>query len=64
MGGLLEEPGEPEEETTRKAKASQRNHGAKSLNFCCVCTYTIHIPIQDLTEEQQKSVFKQPSRTS
>ena len=60
MGGLLEELGEPEKEMTRKAKGSQGNRGAKSEIFCCKCNYTIHIPIQDLPEKQQKSVLKQP----
>jgi hypothetical protein len=49
MGGLLEELGEPEKEMTRKAKGSQGNRGAKSLNFCCKRSYTIHTAIQDLT---------------
>ena len=46
IGGLLEELSEPEEEMTRKANGSQGNRGAKkSGNFCCQCTYRIHIVI-------------------
>jgi hypothetical protein len=33
MGGLLEEPSEPEEEMTRKPKGKQGNRRAKSSKF-------------------------------
>jgi hypothetical protein len=61
MEGLLEEPSEREEAMTRKPKAKQGNPGAKSLIFCCICTYTIHIAFQNLPHKQRKSVFTQPS---
>jgi hypothetical protein len=60
-GGLLEELGDPEKEMTRKAKGSQGNRGAKSESFCCKCTYTIQIAIQDLPRSNKGAFLNNPS---
>jgi hypothetical protein len=41
MGGLLEEPSEPEEEMTRKPKGTQGNRRAKTTKFFFVEYVTV-----------------------